>query len=469
MENFTSELKIWSDELHNEGYDSICFFQPSYNIGGGPYIEVKIAEKIAKYTDLKVYFCDFENGYADSLLSDVPEVNMRYYNSKEISFPVQEKCVVLTNSTRAILLQDMHKESKIVFWHYETVPCAWDLVFINGEVEKYLKCIDTEHAITYHDCSAKNSLKNYIKDNSRNDDYIYITLQQKDKKANNILDEDSINIGFLSRLAPDKIHSLFYLIRAYAAYKTDKCKNFHIIGDGRSRKDVENFCRNYEKDIEFFFHGSVPHEELDCCLLNNVDILFAVGTSVLEGAALNIPSAALLMDNKDINDDEAIWIFNSKDYCTGILKDQKNDFSVHYTSISDMIDNVYNGDGKSIIGKKCYDYYVNNHSDHDRLVVEFLKILTRSTLTFQKLKRLIKYIPYNLLNVVRWRVCGIDVYKKISHGGSIDYYIFNIKVFKIRKNKSEISYKIGGLTILRKYDQKPYNLPTVQFKDGVKE
>lgn len=468
--SYKEELNTLVQELHKQGYDKLCFLQPAYNVGGGPFVESNIAKYIAKHTDIKVFFCDYKDGYADTLLKNTPEVKMLYYDTASPVFPLQEKAVVFTNSTRAILLQNMNEANKIIFWHYETIPCAWDLVFLNGETKKYLKLLKKENALVYHDWSARNILNRQYNIGFDNDDYVYITLDKKNKETQgDILDKNTLNIGFLSRLVPDKIQSLFYLIKQYAAYPTNKKKRLHIIGDGGRRKNFEEFCKKYASKIEFIFHGTVLRQNLDDCLIHNIDILFAVGTSVLEGAALKIPSASLLMDIHAFEEKDAFWLYHSKNYCVGILKEQKEDFGVQYTSIQDMISSIYANNGKKEIGKKCYDYYVENHSNKDKYICDFLKLTLKSNLTFKKFKRCIRYIPYTNISFTGYKIFGKSLFKVIEHYDKTEYYLFNLRIFKIKKQQALTKYEMGATCVMTKSETKPYKFPTAQWKDNLKQ
>lgn len=464
------EIKNAVETLKEQGYENICFMQPSYNVGGGPLIEVNIAKYLVKYTDLNVYFCDFEDGYATNLLQDTPEVKILTYNEKDILFPIQEKSIIFTNSTRAILLKQMHPENKLMFWHYETINCGWNSVFINHETSKYLALLKKENALCYHDWSGKESLNRFQNAGLTNDDYLYIVLDRKNKECiKDLIDENTINIAFLSRLAPDKIQSLFYLIKNFAEYKTDKKKKLHIIGDGRSRNIIENFCKNYENEIEFIFTGTIQRKDLDDYLINNVDIVFGIGACILESSALKMPSVMLLIDTKQFQDEDALWIYNSKDYCVGIMQREKYDFGQPLTPINKILDSVYVENNKSTEGLKCYEYYVQNHSNYDNLMLKFLNMLIKDTLTFKNLKKTIKFVPYNLLKISKYKFFKLTFIKYIEHCGNIWIYFLNLRILRKRKDRNKSKYYLLGFKFMEKIEKYPWNFPTVMFKDGIKK
>lgn len=89
------------------------------------------------------------------------------------------------------------------------------------------------------------------------------------------------------------------------------------------RKKVEQELIKYSDKIDIIYVGTIAHNKLDEYLINNIDLLYGVGTCVIESAALGIPSMVLLMDTKEIWDNQAYWYFNTKYYCTGITVEQK--------------------------------------------------------------------------------------------------------------------------------------------------
>lgn len=467
MVDYKEEIQSLVKEIKEQGYNNVCMWMPAYNLGGGSAY-LRFAKYLVENTDLNVYYMDYKDGYLAYLLKQEPRINFLYYSEEMTTFPVKEKCIIIVNSTRVIQIPYMNKDNKLLFWHWETIPSAWNVVLIDNEYKKYLKLTKDNNAMIYHDWSAKDSLNRYQKIGFTNKDYLPLTLQPKKTECQKeIIKENEINLCFLSRLAPDKKNSLYYLIQNYAKYQTRKKRKLHIIGDGISEKDVKKFCNDYKKDIEFIFTGTIPREELDEYLINHADILFGVGTSVLEGASLKLPSVVLLMDNKRIQDDEAFWVYNTKEYCMGILTSEKEDFEVQYTTFNKIIDSVYNETkGKELEGQKCYEYYLKNHSSFDETVYLLLKFFKQTKLTYEKLKKCIKYTPYLKLELIKTKLLGLNlikksihlnktriyflnmpIYKKVVKGGKTKIYFFGISCYKARQDKNTTKHYILGLKI----------------------
>ncbi|MDK2048824.1 glycosyltransferase [Campylobacter coli] len=437
-------------DLKNEGYENICFWLPSYNIGGGTFCIAELIKQIIPYMDsIKIYIMDYHGGYLSFLLRHESRVNVLKFDEKNPYFLLKEKSIIVTNTTRIIQLKQMHPENKIFLWHYETLYCAWNVVFLQNETSRIMKLLYDNNAVNFIDWAARDSLNGHgVKFDKKF--YWPIILKEKvildqDKK---IIDKESINLCWLSRLVPDKIQSLFAIIKAYAKYNTDKKKVLHIIGDGRSRVVVENFCKDYENVIEFIFTGTIERGDLDRYLIKNVDIVFGMGTSILEAAALALPSVVVLLDFKDINDDDFFWLYDSKEYCVGVLINQKERFDIKYSKLSAIIDNVINvPEGKKIQGEKCYKYFIENHSNMKKIATDVLMQIKNSSLSFNKIQTCLKYIPYNLIEVSTFKIFNIFSVKRLRHLYGTRYRVFNIPFFRIKFFKNIKTYYFFTLPI----------------------
>ncbi|ARR01151.1 glycosyltransferase [Campylobacter porcelli] len=489
--NLHEEIRKIINEIKLQGYNNICIWAPALNVGGGTYVYCNFVNYLTQNTDLNVYYMDYLDSYARHLLKNNKKVKFLTYDEKNPNFPLKDKTIILVNSTRIVQLTNMNPDNKVLFWHYETIKCGWDLVLIDNETKKYFKLAKDNNAMIYHDWSGRYSLNMTYNVGFKNKDYFYITLPPVstfcDKKYT---DQNSINIAFLSRLYPDKIQSLFYLIDNFSKYQSDKKRRLHIIGDGKSKKDVLEFCKKYEDNIEFIFTGTISRNNLDSYLIDNIDILFAIGTSVLEGAKLKLPSVMLFTGiNKPIKSNEAIWIYNSKEHTVAIVEESKQAFGVKCDTFNDIIDSVYqNKNGKRDQGRKCYKYYLDNHSSYDEMVIGLLNALKNTTLTFRKIQKCIRYIPYTCMKITIYRFFGFNLIKKYSILNRVKvkllmwsiyrskikpnleiYHILGIKFLEKRiMNVNLVTYHILGIKVFSRQIKSVFKFPATLFKDDYK-
>lgn len=412
--DYKSEILDIIQKLKEKGYNKICFWLPTYNVGGGSYYFCELAKYLSQNTFMDIYYVDYREGYASQLLEDT-NVKIIEYNENEKNFPITDKSIIVVNSTRVIQLKQMNKDNKILFWHYESTPCAWHALFLKGEYMDFFKLCRENNAMLFHDWAARNSFKqqyNFIFDKKL---YLHMYLPQKTCVDNphELINDNEINITWLGRISHDKIHSLFYLIDNLSKYQTERKKVLHIVGDGLCMDLLKKYSNKYSKEIQFDIVGTVRKEYLVDYLKENTDILFAMGLSCIEGAALKIPTAIVLLDSKPIKSDKFFWLYNTKEYCVGITPNQQREFNIEYSHFKEMLDAIYIDNQKGYIAEKCYMYYLENMSDYDKLVCNFLRYIDQCTLTMEKLEACIKYIPYNHIKVKRIKLLNKVLYEDI--------------------------------------------------------
>lgn len=462
------QIQSIAEEIRAQGYEAVCFWMPVKSIGGASYYLYELAEYLLSNVSIKIYYMDFSDGHAHDLFADDSRVNFLDYDPKTPNFPISEPVIIFTNSTKAIQIKNMNPRSKLLFWHFETVPCAWEVVFHDREEKAFMKLCEAEHAMIFHDWSSRNILNRQLSCKFNNKDYLSLFLPPKCQATNGaLLSKNTIRLAWLGRLGPEKVQSLYNLIYNFAEYETPFKKQLVIIGDGRKRKDVELFCEDYKNEIDIIFTGTILKEELDEFLVNNADILFAMGTSVLEGAALKIPSVIVQLAMEPFYDNEFIWLFDTEEYCVGIMNYQKKDFPIKYTSFDDIVGEVYSAaEGKRHLGDQCYDAFQKDFSNVEPIALRFLTFCRNTTLTFDKLKKCIKYIPYNTMKIVQYQSHRISIWSIITHRNEKTYKLFGLTLMKIRwVGNDKIFMPFGIRPMLHRFTKTGYQFPTSTFKD----
>lgn len=403
----TTEERIinYINQLRNDGFEAICFLLPAYNVGGGTFYFCELAKCIVSKCSIEVYYCDYKNGYPSSLLEN-SGVKIVEYLDKEIEFPIREKCIVITNSTRAILLKKMRPDNKIFFWHYETFHCGWDSVFLRGETNSFFELCFTHKAMSFHDWSGWRSLSDDF-GKEFNKIYLPLSLPMKGKRAlGNPKKEDEINLTWLGRLGHDKVRSLEYLIENFAKYQTNRRKILHIVGDGFERAFIEKRCQSFSQSIEFDMPGTVPHDQIGDYLIENTDILFAMGLSAYEGITLGIPTATVLIDTRRIEKDAFLWLHDSHDFSAGILTEQMESFGEGFRKFSDIMEKYLDSLSRREIHEKmdkfCSMYCLSNEQKVEML----LSSLLDCSLSMGDVAGCLKYIPYRNIVIKKTRLFG---------------------------------------------------------------
>lgn len=469
MVNYKEEIQSLVKELKEQGYNSICFFQPAYTVTGATICKVEMAKYLANNTDIKIYFCDFVDGNPRELIKNEKRINFVPYIPAAKNFPINEKCAIFASSTRVALLKNMHPENKILFWHNETVECAWNLILINGEINKYFRMLKKQNAMVFHDWSSRDSLNRCSHTIFNNDDFFYVSVGYKKLSApSQMVSKDVLNVAFMSRLSSDKVYSLLYLVHNLYYMKVDKKIRLHVIGDGLCMKYVQKELNKYTNKIEIIYTGTIPHDRLDEYLISNIDILYGVGTCCIEAAALKIPTVVLIMSNKKMQENEAFWYYNTKDYCVGITQEQKSNFFIKFDTIEQTIIDVLSANGKKNIGNRCFRYFCDNHGNYQKLVINFLKCFLKDKLTFKKLQKCIKYVPYSDLRIKKTYFLGCCLYKKVIMNSKSYFYFLGIRYLKSIQRNNKTIYYLWGIKMAEFLDLKTYNFPNSMIRKGSK-
>ena len=377
--------------------EKIVFYFPWKELSGGPFYLTKLADDLAEKENYEVYYVDYKNGLTDSMIKN-PKVNKIEYDDDNFKFPFKEAITIITPINWAHRIPKTNKESKIVFlnWHYCCTPVlkndsGWSKVIMN----RFLSLVSKTNSCFFLDYShllGQNTKKIKFKEN-----YVPIKLKEKEQKANVALtSENEINLGVLGRLDGDKVFSVINLLDNLANLNSEKKINLHVIGDGVHRQFFEDTCKqeNYkEKNINIIMYGTVTGDELNNLMAQKFDVLFAMGTSVIEGAAIALPSVIIASNTQRFYDNKYVYLHNSVNYCPGWFNTQIPQLGIKTIEIKEIIDDIYNKNLKEELGKKAYKYYCNNHKDN---IDKFIYAINDSKLKYYNMANI--YILRTLLN-----------------------------------------------------------------------
>ena len=334
--------------------------------------------------------------------------NLSQCNIKKIiyddnsTFSLPKDTTIITPITLAyqIPLKNI-MQTKILFWWAHPLSFRW-LVGRSQRTPAFLKYFIKKavksDAIFFQDIINKNSCCNIIKKKKKNN-YLpsFIEIPNNVFFRSSIKNKEEINIGWIGRLDKDKIFSLLNILKQFNEFKTDKKKIIHIIGLGS--------CKDYisldeYKSLEIRFVGKKVNKELDNYIIQNIDIVFAMGVSLLEAAKLKIPTVLVRLFEKKAYEDKFVWLFNLNNFIVGC-----NNYSeiekVKTNSFSEIIDDIYNKNLFCQNGAISYNYVKVNYDIHYVSNLLLLNI-SRSNMKFCLYKYLnINFYFNGLLNLLK--------------------------------------------------------------------
>ncbi|MFA6988641.1 MAG: hypothetical protein WC197_01100 [Candidatus Gastranaerophilaceae bacterium] len=361
---------------------SITFYYPTTLTGGAQYLFVRLANHLVNM-GIKVYHIDYSYGFSRRFLNESVE-KINYVKNKKLNIDFDTTLIVAPCQIFHLYNQlNLSAKVNLFFWCLHPYNFVGLFPFFSKVqnsnktkiklfVEKYykkeyvlLKKIINElydkKSLIFMDPATYDCNKYLFDIKSDEKYYLPIPLMVVDFIPNShIIDENCINIGYLGNLVDFKISSILNLIQNADLYSEKYNKKFkiHIIG----RRDEQHILDEYKikNNVEIIYKGILLEDELNNYLLNTIDILFAMGTSCLEGAKLNIPSVVLDYSYNEFPMNYKFkWLFESKDYSLG---DFVSDVKENKHNFEDIINSIYIDKQKKTIGEKCHNYFQTNHS-----------------------------------------------------------------------------------------------------------
>lgn len=192
-------------------------------------------------------------------------------------------------------------------------------------------------------------------------------------------------LAWYGRLADFKAYPLLYLISELGKSAPDTPLELLIIGDGPMRSEIQISCQHLGVNAKFL--GSLPNEEARIILQNQADIVFAMGTSALEAAALYIPTVLVDASYKKINFPYGFaWLYETKSFTLGKFVNKHSGAYGHsLESILEAAKSNY-----SSISEASYSYVSKNH-DIVRCIDSLEQATVHSQLSFKTYETISRY------------------------------------------------------------------------------
>ncbi len=416
---------------------SITFFEQTKEIVGANTLCIRLANYIAEnFDDTKVFYIGHKDYEAKHLIN-MDKVNyINYEVGKKLSF--DEDTVLITSILNIFDVNielDLSNRVKLLFWSIFPLDMAYLFPFahkyvykVSSDPKKICKFLKFVYGCDYTKVqegykfmynNGALAFMDSLNLDSSNDcmafsptdriHYLPIPLTPKEHSINpNLIEDEVINLGWLGRLVEFKIHSLAGVIKNATLYADNYNKKIkiHIIGSGKDQNLLDQCI--ISDNVELIFLNTISGDKLDSYILNNIDIMFAMGTSCIESSKLHIPSILIDASYKEIPLDYKFkWIYETHDYCLG--EDVATMKTQNPHSFEDIISHVYDTqEGKKIVGNKCYDYFQNSHSI-DLIAKMLFDLAPKSNVSISDLRSLNLYkAKFQLIKQFKRKVLKIN-------------------------------------------------------------
>ena len=451
----------------------LYFLSPTYAIGGGEALLCRLTEFLLSFTKIKVGVIDFKDGILQKTIHHFfYNYDIQYIDYNKDTWKLDDNSCIFVASDRIGCIKQVEGKNITILHHIWNTDTAWEILFEKQTFFKLAKLLNKNNAITFNDFGTYIYAKRVFKQNFKKN-YIPVFFHHPEtKKYNKKTQPSEINLVWLGRISTTKTISILNICKNFFDYKTNKKKIFHIIGNGTDVDFLKNEVKKYENEIKFIFTGLVTGEELDKYLQENTDIGIAIGTSLMNFAALGLPViAAHEPDSEKFYETEFIWLFNLFEYSLGTpykndnelspLIDHKESFQSIMKSIDEQKEILIN------LGEKCKRYYETYHKSLEKIGQLFVNAIENTTFTYDAYKKSLKYIPYNDtggIYIEKFDFFKLPLAKIIHHKSKIRIYFLGIQVARIISTYNKYRIYILGLNIFNRSRWGRYNFPSVSTK-----
>ena len=446
----------------------LVFFFPWEEVSGGPFYLARLANELAKKKLYEVYYTDYPHGLCESLIKHRAIKILKYNNEgKKYKIFPKEPIVLVMPVYWANMVPKIHPDSKIVFfnWHNECIPVLKrDWQASSGFINKFLRLVRDTSSVFF--CDKTHWMAQNQNDIIFKETYVPVVIPtRKIKSKTEIIKRKTRNIAVLGRLCIDKVYAVLDLLDNIEDLRDYVKTNVYVIGEGDYESLV--FDRKYPSYIKIIRCGTMDIKDVVKLLSEKVDILFAMGTSVLEGATIALPSVIIPNDIKAFQCNKYPYIFETEGYSLGWYPEQIELLNLKTHTIEQIFDDIFKYNKKSQIGQKCYEYYLQNHHNNIDL---FIDAIYDSKLTYKIYKDFL-YKNWNINKILH----AIWAKLKEYHGKTCSRFsILGFPLYtRSKTNEYHTNIYVCCLPLLRinKFGNKigVYFLPLVwSYKAGLK-
>jgi len=159
-------------------------------------------------------------------------------------------------------------------------------------------------------------------------------------------------------------------------------RNVHLdlVGYGSYENKIKRDCARYALDNFITeFRGGITEKALKVYLRNNVDLLCAHGTSVLEGARFGVPSVICSGGCDSKENPKYLWLYEAEESCLGDIRGFRG---------GETLEGVLNELFRSpkTIARKCYEC-VAKYYDVTVVAPKFLSAVQETEVTLEDIKK----------------------------------------------------------------------------------
>lgn len=377
------------------------FFFPWREVSGGPVYLAELANTLSRDPKYDVWYIDYDDGLSIGKL-DRDCVGIIPYR-EPFSLPFCEPVTLVVPIYCASHIPTLQPNSRILFvnWHNYCIQALLDSWRLSRkDLQVFLDLVGRTNAECFVDRS------HWVAQNQWRDPgchvaverYVPLVIGPRQRHGSpKLIRKDEVHIAVLGRLCKDKIFSVLNLLDQLNKLETNHEKHLHVIGDGSEAQ----LLRQAETSERVHVHmmGTLTGDRLQNFLAEQVDVLFGMGLSVLEGATMGLPAVVMPHNVVPFQQDAYAFLQDCCGYATGWYDTQMSEMGVTTHTAAEILEMVCSPEGKDRLGRAALQYVQKNHADNRKAIEQALH---DTELTIQEFETFRK-------KQGKIRMCGIPI------------------------------------------------------------
>lgn len=409
----------------------IIFCFPYKKIGGVSLLFARIAKYLKNNANYKVAVVDYIDGCLAKNSKGVELIE--YSDDNQVVIPGNSILILQSMTPWSIFPSlNISDSTKMLFWtcypfnFIPTVPLIKEqmlesrslgkfilnsiLIIQKQKIIKFINTLSKHESLVFMDGTTHKVTESYLGISINNPSFLPITtVTPNNIKQNKKFDKQNIviNCAWLGRIVDFKVYSLIKSINDLSSYAVNNKANivFHIIGNGakldylKSRIKLNNF-------ITLKYLSNIEPDDLNSYLIDNIDLMFAMGTSALDSAKLGLPTVLLDISYKELPSTYLYkFLHETIKYSLGDMLNLSSSNGTY--SIKEVIDILVNNYKE--LAEDSIKYFSNNHSI-DKISDKLISFCSSSTIEYKYIKN-INVLEDSLYSLLKFFT---KFYKKIS-------------------------------------------------------
>jgi hypothetical protein len=385
--------------------ENIIFYFPYKGNGGVSIVFINFAKLLVNR--FNVFIVDFDDGTMKRNL--VPNVNFIDFENV-IKYPPNS--LIIFQSVAIWRIKDFYKfdeASRFLFWNLHPdnfFPYIYDyqrnnrfigkhiLLKLFFSLQKYyrnkillnLKYLIKCNSLTFMDFENFRQTQESFPEVFLPESYMPCFIEKVNYKTANG-NKEIKNFFWIGRIVKFKVHILIHLIKRLNEsldHNLDFNFKLTVIGGGDEMDFLNKQVSIINPKFTIEFMGDIEYQEINNLVLNNCDLLFAMGISALEGARIGIPTVLTDFSNTPILGNYKFrFLYEQSSFNLG-LKINNNSFE-EVSSFEKIINSAVKN--FEFEGNKCLEYFLKNHSGELTLNI-FLELIKNVKSTKREIEKL---------------------------------------------------------------------------------